>query len=127
MRNAVCATCVGLLLACNLTAADLPYVGRWRVNEAKTDYGNGPAFTFTRTDAGELRFKQGDLDYIVRFDGKEYPHPLGGVVTWRQLGAQRWETAVKKDGKITGSAVYTLSEDRETLTRTPPAGMQGST
>jgi hypothetical protein len=115
---------LGLLFACT---PDAPYTGRWRVNEAKTDYGNGPAFTFARTDAGELRFKQGDIDYIVRFDGREYPHPLGGVVTWRQLDNRTWDTALKKDGKMIGSAVYTLSDEAQTLTKTPPAGMQGST
>jgi hypothetical protein len=115
-------------LACTLTAAaDPPYVGRWKVNEAKTDYGNGPAFTFTRTNAGELRFKQGDVDYIVRFDGREYRHPLGGVVSWRQLDGRTWGTALKKDGKIIGSAVYRVSDDGETLTTAPPAGMKGST
>jgi hypothetical protein len=118
---------IALLLACNLTAADPPYVGRWKVNEAKTDYGNGPAFTITRTDAGELRFKQGDVDYIVRFDGREYPHPLGGVVSWSRLNDRTWENALKKDGKMIGSAVYTLSDNGETLTTAPPAGMQGST
>jgi hypothetical protein len=74
-----------------------------------------------------LRFTQGDVGYLIRLDGKDYPHPLGGVVSWRQLDARRWETRMTKDGKVTGDAIYTLSEDGETLTSAPPAGLQGST
>ena len=77
MRKAAAwVTCIGLLAVDSATAAEPPYVGRWKVNEDKTDYG--PAFAFTRTDSGELRFTQGDHGYIIRFDGKDYPHPLGG-------------------------------------------------
>lgn len=116
---------IALLSACNLTTADPLYVGRWKVNEDRPNYG--PAFAFTRTGAGELRFTQGDVDYIVRFDGREYPHPLGGIVTWRQLDGRTWDTALKKDGTMIGRAVYTLSDDGETLTTAPPSGMQGPT
>jgi len=116
---------IALLLACSLIAADPPYVGRWKANEERTNPGS--AFAFTGTGAGDLRFTQGDVDYIVRFDGREYPHPLGGVVTWRQLDGRTWDTVLKKDGKLIGSAVYTLSDDGETLTRAAPEGMRGST
>jgi hypothetical protein len=38
--------CVGLFCSAVLLAADPPYVGRWKVNEEKSD--RGPAFTFAR-------------------------------------------------------------------------------
>src|SRR4051812_42626793 len=117
-------TCLSLLVTCAVTAADPPYVGRWKVNQDKSDYG--PAFAFSRSATGELRFTQGDVNYVVRLDGNEYPHPLGGVVSWRQLDPRRWETRMTKDGKLIGGAIYTLSEDGDTLTSAPPAGLQGS-
>lgn len=118
-------SCVGLLFAVNAAAADPAYVGRWKVNDDKTEWGL--AFAFSQAATGELRFTQGDVTYVVRFDGKDYPHPLGGVVSWRQLDARRWETRMTKDGKVIGDAIYTLSEDGETLTSAPPVGLQGST
>jgi hypothetical protein len=108
------AGCVGLLFSGVLVAADLPYVGRWKVNEDKTDYG--PAFNFAATESGELRLTEGDRSYIVRFDGKEYPHPLGGLVRWIRIDDRSWETAYTQDGKLLGNAIYRLSDDEQTLT-----------
>ena len=58
-RNGGSTGCIGLLFSAVLVAADPPYVGRWKVNEDKTDYGL--AFTFSRSESGELRLTQGDL------------------------------------------------------------------
>jgi hypothetical protein len=62
--------CVGLFCSAALLAPDPPYVGRWKVNAEKSDFG--PAFTFA-AESGALRLTEGDRSYIVRFDGKEYP------------------------------------------------------
>ena len=105
--------CVGLICSATLIAADPPYVGRWKVNEDKSD--RGPAFTFA-TEAGGLRLTEGDRSYIVRFDGKEYPHPLGGLVRWNRIDDRSWETAYIQDGKLLGNAIYQLSDDGQTLT-----------
>jgi hypothetical protein len=105
--------CVGLLCSAILIAADPPYVGRWKVSEEKSD--RGPAFTFA-TDAGALRLTEGGRSYIVRFDGREYPHPLGGVIRWSRIDERSWETAYTQDGKLIGNAIYRLSDDGQTLT-----------
>jgi hypothetical protein len=111
--SAMLAGCVGLLCSAVLVAADPPYVGLWKVNEEKSD--RGPAFTFA-TEGGGLRLTQGDRTYIVRFDGKEYPHPLGGLVRWTRIDDRSWETAYTQDGKLLGDAIYRLSDDGQTLT-----------
>ena len=105
--------CVGLLFSTVLVAADPPYAGRWKVNEDKSDYGQ--AFTFA-TEAGALRLTEGGRSYIVRFDGKEYPHPLGGVIRWSRIDDRSWETAYTQDGKLIGNSIYRLSDDGQTLT-----------
>jgi hypothetical protein len=105
--------CVGLSCSAVLVAADPPYVGRWKVNEEKSD--RGPAFTFA-TEAGALRLTEGDRSYIVRFDRKEYPHPLGGLVRWIRIDDRSWETAYTEGGKVLGNAIYRLSDDGQTLT-----------
>jgi hypothetical protein len=104
-----------LLFSCALLAADPAYVGRWKVNEAKSD--RGIALTFEPTDSGDLRLLEGGRTTVVRFDGKEYPHPLGGVVRWVRIDERSWQTTYAKDGKVLGDATYRLSDDGRTLTR----------
>src|SRR4051812_37565426 len=111
--------CVGLFCSALLVAADPPYVGRWKVNEEKSD--RGPAFTIA-TEAGALRLTQGDRSYIVQFDGKDHSHPLGGVVRWSQIDERSWETAYTENGKLLGNAIYRLSDDGQTLTVRPKSG-----
>lgn len=106
--------CIGLLFSTVLLAADPSYVGRWVVNEDKSDYG--PAFNFAREDSGTLRLTEGDRSYIVRFDGKEYPHPLGGMVRWLLIDDRSWEMTLTQNQKIISNAVYRLSDDGRTLT-----------
>jgi hypothetical protein len=116
--------CVGLLFSTVLVAADPPYAGRWKVNEDKSDYG--PAFKFAREELGALRLTEGDRSYIVRFDGKEYPHPLGGMVRWTQIDDRSWEMILTQDAKVIGNAIYRMSNDGRTLTTRPKSG-PGST
>jgi hypothetical protein len=116
--------CVGLLFSTVLVAADPPYAGRWKVNEDKSDYG--PAFNFAREESGALRLTEGDRSYIVRFDGKEYPHPLGGVVRWTRIDDRSWEITLTQNRKVIGDAIYRLSADGRTLTTRPRSG-PGST
>jgi hypothetical protein len=96
-----------------LVAADPPYVGRWKVDEEKSD--RGTAFTFATEDEG-LRLTEGDRSYIVRFDGKAYPHPLGGLIRWSRIDDRSWEAAYTQDGKPIGNSIYRLSDDGQTLT-----------
>jgi hypothetical protein len=112
--------CVGLLFSTVLVAADPPYTGRWKVNEDKSDYG--PAFNFAPEESGALRLTEGSRSYIVRFDGKEYPHPLGGVVRWTRIDDRSWEMSLTQNGKVIGNALYRLSDDGRTLTTRPRSG-----
>ncbi|HEV8395949.1 MAG TPA: hypothetical protein VGQ37_16830 [Vicinamibacterales bacterium] len=112
--------CVGILFSCALIAADPAYVGQWRVNEEKSD--RGIAMTFEATDSSDLRLIEGGRTTTVRFDGKDYPHPLGGVSRWTRLDDRTWETLYTKDGKVLGNAIYQLSADGQTLTTRPKIG-----
>jgi hypothetical protein len=116
--------CVGLLFSTVLVAADPPYAGRWQVNEDKSDYG--PAFNFAREESGALRLTEGDRSYVVRFDGKEYPHPRGGVVRWTRIDDRSWEMTLTQNRKVIGNAIYQLSDDGRTLTTRAKSG-PGST
>jgi hypothetical protein len=93
--SSILAGCIGLLFSVLLVAADPPYMGRWKVNEDRSDYG--PSFNFVPAESGALRLTEGDRSYIVRFDGREYPHPLGGLVRWIRIDDRSWETTLTQD------------------------------
>ena len=107
--------CLGVFASAVLVAADPPYVGRWQVNTDKTDLGI--ALTFEPTEVGDLRLLEGGRTTVVRFDGREYPHPLGGVVRWVRVDERSWQTTYSKNGKVLGEATYQLLADGQTLTR----------
>jgi hypothetical protein len=75
-----------------------------------------PAFNFAPEESGALRLTEGSRSYIVRFDGKEYPHPLGGVVRWTRVDDRSWEMTLTQNRKVIGNAIYRLSDDGRTLT-----------
>src|SRR5262245_15513102 len=102
MRTGFALVGFGCLLSCALLAADPAYVGRWKVNEAKSD--RGIALTFVPADSGDLRLLEGGRNTLVRFDGKDYPHPLGGVSRWTRIDDRTWETLYSKDGQVLGNA-----------------------
>lgn len=81
------------------------------------------AFTFTRK-IGALRMTQGDRSYIVRFDGKAYPHPLGGVSRWTQLDDRAWEFALTQNGTAIGHVIDRLSVEPPSPTPFPKGRQQ---
>src|SRR5689334_9541463 len=109
------ATLLAACMALSSCARDTPpYVGQWRLNEDKTD--RGLAFAFAPTASGDLQLTEGGRTYLVRFDGKDYPHPLGGVVRWMRLDDRSWETVYALNGRVVGQASYQLSDDGQRLT-----------
>jgi hypothetical protein len=47
----------------------------------------------------------------VQFDGKEYCHPLGGVVRWTRIDERSWEMTLTQDEKLIGHVIYRLSDE----------------
>lgn len=96
-------------------AADLPYAGKWKLNVAKSDFGE-TTVTFAQTGSGEMQFTAAGQSYTFRVDGKDYPALLGRTATWKQIDANTWETVNKQDGKPLFTDTTRLSPDGRTLT-----------
>jgi hypothetical protein len=95
-------------------AADLPYAGKWKLNVAKSDFGE-TTVTFAQTASGEMQFTAAGQSYTFRMDGKDYPGLFGRTATWKQIDANTWETANKQDGKLLSTETTKLSADGKTL------------
>jgi len=104
-----------LAAAVSLTAADLPWVGQWKVNVAKSNYGE---WTVTYADAGpgEMQATMDGMTMKFKMDGKDYPDPVGGTSAWKQIDASGWETVNKLKDKVLNTEASRLSADGKTLT-----------
>jgi hypothetical protein len=96
-------------------AADLPYAGAWRLNLAKSDFGE-ITVTYAQTASGQMQFTAMGQSYTFQIDGKDYPSLFGGTSAWKQIDATTWETALEQNGKLISTVTTTLSADGKTLT-----------
>lgn len=85
--------------AATLAAADLPYAGKWKMNPAKSDFGE-MTVTFTSLPSGEWESTAEGTTYKFRMDGKPYPNGLGQTAAWKSIDANTWETTWKLNDKL---------------------------
>ena len=102
-------------LASAALAADLPYAGKWKVNLAKSDFGQ-TTVTYESLPGGEWQTTAFGVTYKFKMDGKEYPDGMGGTNAWKAADANTWELVGKVNGKVTATDTLKLSADGKTLT-----------
>ena len=98
-----------------VAAADLPYTGKWKMNPAKSDFGE-TTITYEQLPSGEMQSTSAGESYKFKIDGKEYPAIFGSTATWKSLDPTKWETTWKLNGKVLTTDILTLSADGKTLT-----------
>jgi hypothetical protein len=106
-----------LAAAASLTAADLPWVGQWKINTAKSNYVEW-TITYANVGAGEMQWTEDGTTVKFKMDGKDYPDPWGGTAAWKQIDASTWETVSKVKEKVVSTEVSRLSADGKALTIT---------
>ena len=93
-----------------LSAADAPYIGKWKLNQAKSQL-TGETLSIEKTADGEVHFRQGDRDNIFKLDGKEYPQPSGPTVAVKVADPNTWDVVVKVNNKVTSNQHLSVSGD----------------
>lgn len=96
-------------------AADAPYIGKWKLNPAKSDFGE-TTVTYEQAAGGEMKMTADGQSYTFKTDGKDYPTPWGSSAAWKSVDANTWETIGKVNGKVLSTATMKLSADGKTLT-----------
>ncbi len=104
-----------LTAAISLTAADLPWVGKWKINLAKSDFKES-TLTFAAAGPGEMQWTADGQTMNFKMDGKDYPDPWGGTSAWKEVDASAWESVNKLKGKVMSTDVHRVSVDGKTLT-----------
>ena len=98
-----------------LWASDPPYAGRWKLNPAKSDFGE-TTVTYEEMADGQMKFTADGQSYTFKTDGKDYPTPWGTSSAWKALDPKTWEVTSKANAKIVFTATLKLAADGKTLT-----------
>lgn len=109
-----------------LWAANDPFVGKWKVNPAKSKITDEMKVEAVGENKYAFSFAPGAVDTIVA-DGTDQPTPDGTTLSVTVEGPNNWKVVrKKKDGRKIISAIWTLSADGKTLvddfTQYPPDG-----
>ena len=104
-----------ILTAAAVAAADAPYVGKWKMNPAKSDLGS-TTITYTQLPSGDMQATMDGQSYKFKTDGKEYPDPYGDMAAWKAIDAHNWQTTWKLNGKLISTDSVKVSPDGKTLT-----------
>ncbi len=102
------------VVALNAWAADAPYVGKWKLNIAKSDFGE-QTVTYEQTVAGEMKVTVSGQSWTFKTDGKDYPTPWGTMTSYKTVNPTTWESTEKTNGKVTSTATMKLSADGKSL------------
>jgi hypothetical protein len=103
------------LSAVVLWAAEPPFVGTWKLNPAKSDFGE-TTVTYEELAGGQMKVTADGQSYTFKADGNDYPTPWGSSSAWKAVGANQWEVTNKVDAKVVGTATLKLAADGKTLT-----------
>jgi len=98
-----------------LAAADTPYAGKWKMNTAKSDFGES-TMTYEQMPNGETTVTMDGPSYTFKTDGKENPTPWGMTVAVKAIDGKTWEMLDRANGKVINTTTMKLSTDDKTLT-----------
>jgi hypothetical protein len=106
---------VAALSATALWAADPPFAGTWKLNPAKSDFGE-TTVTYETLAGGQIKATANGQSYTFAADNKDYPTPWGNTAAWKSIDPNTWEVTIKTNAKVVSTATLKLAPDGKTLT-----------
>lgn len=104
------------ICACGLgAAADAPYAGKWKMNVAKSNFGD-TTITYDQLSSGEMKATMDGQSYTFKTDGKDNMTPWGMTMAWKAVDPKTWEMTEKTNGKVSSTSTLKLSADGKMLT-----------
>ena len=123
-------------------AASNPFMGTWKLNEAKSKITAGTAKNVTvvyeaagdqikvTVDGLDGEGKPAHNEWTGKFDGKDYPvtgDPASDMRSVKAINGHSLQLTVKKDGKVTATGTNVVSADGKTRTiKTSGADAKGN-
>ena len=106
---------ITFLATANLMAADSAFVGNWKLNTDKSKF-TGLQEKIEDLGGNEFKFTFGDDMETIVMDGKEHPTKYGYMWSVTPDGTSKWKSVHSKDGKVTSTAIWTVSDDGQMFT-----------
>jgi len=108
-----------LFAACVLSlpafSADEPFVGTWKLNQAKSDL-KGQTETIASLGDNKFRFTYGSaVAFDIKADGTDQTSLPGATLAITIKDPNTWEIVSKTNGTTTGTATWTLSADGKSI------------
>jgi len=114
MKKTVLCLCAAVVAACAALpcyAADSPWDGTWKLNEAKSKMTGE---TETITKAGDMYTVHGPVSYKFACDGKEYPILEDRTIACTASG-HTYTMMVKVKGNLVATSKHEISADEKTM------------
>src|SRR5882724_7708616 len=106
---------IGTCLCGLVAASDAPYAGKWKMNVAKSNFGDA-IVSYEQLPSGEMKANMDGQTYTFKTDGKDVMTPWGMTMAWKAVDAKTWEVTEKTDGKVTATSTAKLSDDGKMMT-----------
>jgi hypothetical protein len=103
------------LAAGTLWAADDPFCGTWKLNQAKSKV-TGEQMKIEDLGDNKLKFTFGEDSDTITVDGTDQPVHYGQTMSLTKEGPNSLKMVFKKDGRVMSSMTHTLSDDGNTQT-----------
>ena len=103
------------IVSTNLSAASDPFVGKWKWNGDKSKV-SGLEEKIEDLGGNKFKFAFGDDVETIVLDGKDYPTKYGYTWAVKEDGPNKWKEIDKRDGKVTATASWTISDDGKIYT-----------
>jgi hypothetical protein len=103
------------LASSTLFAAEASFVGTWKLNPKKSHF-TGLREKIEDMGGGKYNFVFGDDVESITMDGKDHPTKYGNMWSVTKTGPNSWTSVHKRDGKVTTTATWTLSDNDKKFT-----------
>lgn len=106
---------VACLFAGMLSAADEPFLGKWKLNMAKSKF-TGEQMKIEDLGGNKYKWTDGGVSDTVVADGTDQLGQFGTTTSLAAEGANTWKMVIKKDGRVISSMTHSVSSDGKTQT-----------
>jgi len=110
----ICAILCALAAGTQLSAAENPFVGTWKLNPEKSKF-TGNTISYEQLSSGEWKSTAAGMSYTFRMDGKEHQGLFDRKVVWNQANERTWESTVKAGDKTLVVQRFEISPDNKTM------------
>lgn len=134
MRKTLYTLLLAAISALCAFASDIPLVGVWKLNPAKSHFSHGDlplslVLTITADGPDGIAYSSknhlvngssGGASFQAKFDGKDYPvtgTPSYNMVSLRRINSNTFNVKMKKGADVIVDTTYTVAPDGKSLTR----------